>query len=153
LSGTGASVGSSPALWVVARCGRSAGGVRCGPCLLSLRGSGVSCGVTISSSHGYFVIYVYIYVRIYIITQTHTHTHIYKYMHICIYIYIYIYILYLNIYLSISLSLYIYIYIYIYISSERQPVLRCPGRPSPGSRLGGCPVGVSIASYHRYPTC
>ena len=50
-SGAGASVGLSPALWVVARCGHSAGGVRCGPCLLSLWGKGCpGVGVSISSS-------------------------------------------------------------------------------------------------------
>jgi len=49
VSGAGASVGASPALWVVARCGRRAGGVRCEPCLLSLWRRGCPAGVSRSS--------------------------------------------------------------------------------------------------------
>ena len=71
LSGASASVGLSPALWVVARCGRSAGGVWCGPCLLSLWGRGCGLGLGWLSYHRYPCararsvhthIYIYIYV-------------------------------------------------------------------------------------------
>ena len=43
-------MGLSPALQMVARCGRSAGGVRCGSCLLSLWGRGCPEGLELSIS-------------------------------------------------------------------------------------------------------